>query len=118
MKGTNGKIVFVTGGENGLGATIAKKFAKEGSQVVIFGIYAVNGEKVDSKLNSLCEDSMYIKGNVLSEACFSSVFKGFPIYIASNHAVNGLIKSAAIEYASSGISINAIAPRTMKTPLV
>ena len=41
-----------------------------------------------------------------------------PIYIASKHAVLGLTKSAALEYAKSGIRINAVAPGGVETDML
>jgi NAD(P)-dependent dehydrogenase (short-subunit alcohol dehydrogenase family) len=41
-----------------------------------------------------------------------------PIYSASKHAVLGLTKSAALEYAKSGIRINAVAPGGVETDML
>jgi len=43
--------------------------------------------------------------------------RGISSYVAAKHAVIGLSKSAAVEYASQGIRINAIAPGLVQTPM-
>lgn len=45
-------------------------------------------------------------------------FPGVPIYVASKHAVLGLTKSVALEYAKSGIRINAVSPAAIETDMV
>lgn len=39
-------------------------------------------------------------------------------YVASKHAVAGMTKTAAMEYAAHGITVNAIAPGAILTPMV
>jgi len=42
---------------------------------------------------------------------------GLSVYNASKHAVIGLTKSAALEYATQHITINAVAPAMIRTPM-
>ncbi|MFC1920085.1 SDR family oxidoreductase [Chloroflexota bacterium] len=56
--------------------------------------------------------------NTASTAGLVGVVVGVPAYVASKHGVVGLTKAAALEYARTGIRINALCPGTTITPLV
>jgi NAD(P)-dependent dehydrogenase (short-subunit alcohol dehydrogenase family) len=44
-------------------------------------------------------------------------YPGRAAYCASKHAVNGLVRALAVEWASLGIAVNAVAPTFVETPL-
>ncbi len=43
---------------------------------------------------------------------------GMSVYVASKHAVNGLSKVAALEYASRGVRVNTVSPAAIETPML
>lgn len=59
-------------------------------------------------------------GSIINVASVAGVIgmPTVPIYIASKHAVLGLTKAIALEYAKQGIRINAVNPGAIETPMV
>ena len=45
-------------------------------------------------------------------------FAGSGVYVASKHAVRGLSKSAALEFAKKGIRVNTVSPGTIQTEMI
>jgi len=59
-------------------------------------------------------------GSIVNNASVGGVigFPGVSVYVASKHAVLGLTKTAALEYAKQGIRINAVLPGGIETPML
>lgn len=60
------------------------------------------------------------QGSIVNMGSMSSVvgIAGLSTYSASKHAVLGLTRSAAQEYAAKGVRINAVGPGTIDTPMI
>ncbi len=59
-------------------------------------------------------------GSIVNNASVGGLvgFPGVSVYVASKHAVLGLTKTAALEYAKQGIRVNAVSPGGTETPML
>ncbi|MGL5021070.1 MAG: SDR family NAD(P)-dependent oxidoreductase [Mycoplasmatales bacterium] len=61
-----------------------------------------------------------INGVIVNNASIAGItgLPGNPAYVASKHAVNGLTKNLALDYAKFGIRINSVNPAGTDTPMI
>jgi NAD(P)-dependent dehydrogenase (short-subunit alcohol dehydrogenase family) len=59
------------------------------------------------------------RGVIVNMTSFAALvgLPGFAAYVASKHGIAGLTRAAALEYATHGIRINAVAPGVVRTPM-
>src|ERR1700730_978888 len=84
-------------------------------------LMAVNLEGVWHCMTTQIRHMLETGGGAIVNMSSGAGLVGVPtdaIYGASKHGVIGLTKSAAVEFASRGIRINAVCPGVVRTPLV
>ena len=63
-----GKVAFISGGARGIGAAMAKLFAREGAKVVIGDVLEEEGRQTETEINETGGACLFVRLDVTSEA--------------------------------------------------
>ena len=64
----DGKVAFISGGAQGMGAAEAKMFAKEGAKVVISDVLEEEDKKIEAEINETGGEALFVRLDVTSES--------------------------------------------------
>ncbi|QHW35917.1 SDR family oxidoreductase [Staphylococcus ursi] len=109
------KVVVITGGGNGIGATTAIKFAKKGAFVVILEKNVKDGLSIEKKINSITRKCLFIHTDISSENSVKNAidiiydnYKNIDILINNVGVFNDSGLNASVEEWSHILNVNII----------
>ena len=88
-----GKVAFISGGAEGMGATEARMFAREGAKVAFGDIQVEKGRKVEAEINETGGQALFVPLDVTSESDWQ---KGISATVARLGKLDILVNNAGI----------------------